>query len=143
MPKKSERKTTKVRFCQLPKGVSTTTLTWSMSVKISESDLVDVYVDVIKNPHLLRILIELDMAVPITINGVDDKSKDIYIVKLNQSDKKPPINLSAMTKIIVGTGNVDSPEELRECIKDIMGIEYILGLKSQFGVDVVVLEGNV
>lgn len=132
------RKTTKIRFCQIPKRTNTTTLKKN-GKPIHLDEILDVYTDIIKNPYLIDALEKEGIAKKVLIRGSDDKNVYVYTVSLKQ------FNLLNIPEIIISLKehtNCETVEELNEIVTAVLGMQYILHSKTQFEVDIVVLEGN-
>ena len=132
------RKTTTIRFCQLPKGTKSGTLTKPSGKPIHDESILDIFVDNVSNPYLLYVMICADLIRKVEV-CTDDKPKEVYVVKKMAMDH---ITIEDLIKVIIRYGAVKSDHKMMETIMCIMGIQYILSTKKQFEVDTVIIEGN-
>lgn len=133
------KKTTKLLFCQLPKGASSTTLKRSGGTKLSFRDLADVYEDSVGCPYLPYILYQLGMLTETTIIGENDKEVPIYLASRKN---RSTLNHNTINRVITETVGTSDSALIGELTTTIYGIQYVLFQKRQFEIDVVVVIGN-
>lgn len=133
------RKTTKIRFCQLPKGTRSGTLTKPNGKPIKEESIMDIFVDNISNPYLLHVMMIADMVRKVEVVDTEDKMKEVCVIKKITMDN---ITIEDLLHIVRKYGMIKSDHNILETIMCIMGIQYILSTKKQFEVDTVIVEGN-
>lgn len=133
------KKTTKLLFCQLPKGASSTSLRRPGGTKLSYRDLADVYEDSVGCPYLPYILYQLGMLTETTIIGENDKETPIYIVSRKN---KSALNHNTINRVITETVGDADPAFIGELTTTVYGVQYVLFQKRQFEIDVVVVIGN-
>ena len=80
------KKTTKVIYCQLPKGTSSTTFKRKSGSLIKDIDIMDIYEDVVTEPYLPYILQALGMLNTVSIVDEDNQPMEIYTVPCKNYD---------------------------------------------------------
>ena len=133
------RKTTKIRFCKVPKGTNRVSLMRN-GRPIEVDDLEDVFTDSVKSPTLLCVLQKNQLIRTGIVKGNDGENVPVHIIS---SGKLVSMSTGELFETLSSDTTDDtSMEELERNATAILGIRYILQQANQFGVDVVVIEGN-
>lgn len=135
------RKTTKLKYCSVPKGTNTTTLQLR-GKPLHAADVMDIFVDSVNSPRLMYILDKMDLIKTVKLcdcvhGGSSAMTDTIHIVLRN--------DYLSVDKVMRAVNQYGGEEELNQfdhIVKTIIGLNYILANRSVFEVDVCVIEGN-
>lgn len=134
------KKTTKVLFCQLPKGTSSTTLKRQNGDTLKDVDILEIFEDSVSEPFLPYILFQLGMLKKVTIANEGNLPKTVYVV--TGIKKYSDIDAAVIERVVRENVDVDNADIIGEVVTTIIGIQYLIKSKKRFEFDVVMIEGN-
>lgn len=133
------RKTTRLVYCQLPNGASATTFKRASGATLQEFDFMDIYVDVVWDAYFPYMLYRLDMLREVDILDEDKNKRSIYVVVCKDYNR---MDYNEMQKVVEEESGTTDPDIVKNLMMTIVGMQYVLHTRTQFEVNVIVVEGN-
>lgn len=136
------KKSTKIRFCTVPKGTDCKILRCKGKA-IWNTDITDKIVDEISNPYIQIALESLGWLNRVDILSEETVTTSVYVVTQRDiMDMSYDIIMDVLIHAIPYTTSAVTPTEIAEMFEIVYGIQYMLSIKSQLGIDVCIVEGN-